>query len=146
MGNTIKLQNNNDTTQVLTFTTWQQVGKHFTGKDTQVSSATATSIAERNGFKVISVEKVSSPKSKTNYIAGLIKQISYIDKDLLKDLQNKRNEISKNVKTSADAKKLIEINNQIEKVSNPQIDKDTFLNKVAEMYDDFMTPQENEKA
>lgn len=147
MGNTIKLQNNNDKTQELTFTSWQQVGQHFTQKDTPVSSATARSIVERNGWQVISVEKVSSPKNKVNYVASLIKQLTTIDKDKLKELTTQRNEISKNVKTSKDAQKLIDINKQIELVSNPQIDKTYFLDQVSKMYDDFMTTEnENEKA
>lgn len=132
--------------QELEFKNWQEVASHFTGKNTPVSSKTATAIVIKNGWEVISVEKTSSTKQKTNIIESLLKQLNTIDKELLKSLMIERDAIAKNVKTSQDAKKLIDINIKINDVSNPVLDKSSFIDKVSLMYDEFMQQQENEKA
>jgi len=132
--------------QELEFKNWQEVASHFTGKNTPVSSKTATAIVLKNGWEVISVEKTATSKVKSNIIESLLKQLNTIDKDLLKSLMTERDNIAKSVKTSQDAKKLIDINLKINEVSNPVIDKTTFIDKVSVMYDEFMQQQENEKA
>ena len=141
--NAIKIANGS---QELEFKNWQEVASHFTGKNTPVSSKTATAIVNKNGWEVISVEKTATSKSKSNIIESLLKQLNTIDKDLLKSLMTERDAIAKSVKTSQDAKKLIEINLKINDVSNPVLDKSILLDKVALMYDEYMQQQENEKA
>lgn len=140
--NNIKIANGNNE---LTFKSWQEVGKHFSGKDTPVSSATASRMIERNGWKIVSVEKTSGTRSKGNLIESLIKRFSTVDKEKIKELQRRRNEIVKDMKTSSDATKILKINKEIEKLSNPSLTKDDLMQKLSELYDLHMKAQETKE-
>jgi hypothetical protein len=97
---------------------------------------------ERMGWKLVSVEKDATSKGKTNIIETLIKQLSVIDKDALNELNKKRTDLLKTAKTSNDVNAIIELNLQIEVLSNPTIDRETFINKITSMYDDYISEKE----
>jgi hypothetical protein len=139
--NTIKIAKDSNE---LEFKNWQEVGLYLTGKNTPVSSDTVKKMLVKNGWELLSVEKNPSSKNKVNLIENLIKSLSVVDKDLIKDLQKQRETVSKNVKTSKDAQELISLNQKIEQLSNPSIDRDTFISKITSMYDDYITTDKEE--
>lgn len=141
--NAIKIANGSNE---LEFKTWQEVAFHFTGSKTPVSSKTATAIVQKNGWEVVSVQKLSSSKSATNHIEQLIKKFSIIDKEQIKSLKDERDMIASTITSSKDGAKIIEINKKILALSNPSIDRDTFQEQVMKLYDEHVLNDTTEEA
>jgi hypothetical protein len=127
----------------LSFKSWQEVAFHLTSKKTPISSVNAIAMLERFGWKLVSVEKDATTKGKSNIIETLIKQMAFVDKDALNELTAKRKTLLTTAKTSDDVNKVMALNIQIEVLSNPSIDRETFINKITSMYDDYIRETNN---
>jgi ribosomal protein L11 methylase PrmA len=127
--------------EVLSFKSWQEVAFHLTSKTTPISSDNTMKLLVKHGWELVSVEKSSSSKSKVNHIEALIKSLMIIDKDEIKKLETERTALVKNAKTSKDMQAILDINIKIEKLSNPSIDKETFITMIGSMYDDYIQGQ-----
>lgn len=139
--NTIKIANGKEE---LTFNSWQEIGKHFSGKETPVSSATATRMLERNGFKVLSVDKVRGSRSKINLVEYVLKNLNTIDKDKIKELQKQRDEAGRTARTSKEAQRVIKLNQEIEELQNPTLTKEDLITKFTSKVNEYYKNKEEE--
>lgn len=139
--NTIKIAKGQEE---LTFNSWQEIGKHFSGKETPVSSATATRMLERNGFKVLSVDKVRGSRSKINLVEYVLKNLNTIDKDKIKELQKQRDEAGRTARTSKEAQRVIKLNQEIEELQNPTLTKEDLITKFTSKVNEYYKNKEEE--
>ena len=139
--NTIKIAKGQEE---LTFNSWQEIGKHFSGKETPVSSATATRMLERNGFKVLSVDKVRGSRSKINLVEYVLKNLNTIDKDKIKELQKQRDEAGRTARTSKEAQRVIKLNQEIEELQNPTLTKEDLITKFTSKVNEYFKNKEEE--
>ena len=127
----------------LSFKSWQEVAFHLTSKKTPISSVNAIAMLERFGWKLVSVEKDATSKGKTNIIETLIKHLAVVDKVALNELTAKRKVLLTTAKTSDDVNKVMALNNQIEALSKPIINRETFIYNITLMYDDYIKETNN---
>jgi hypothetical protein len=127
---------NQATEEQLEFTSWNQASRHVTGSDTPKNAETCKKALAKAGWSIMSVtdEHVRGSKAPTDILERLIKSVAKVDKQHIKELERERNALASTVKSSEDAKKLMKLNQTIEEAHHPQVDLDTILAYVTELY------------
>lgn len=121
------------------FTSWNEAKRDITGNPTGANSKNCQRAVENAGWKVVKVEGASTrTKSSINIIERVVKQASTIDKEAIKQLKAERDALVPNMKSSKDADKVMKLNNKIQELHNPSIDREAIVEWFTKQLDEYL--------
>lgn len=94
---------------------------------------------EKVGFDISTlVETETKTRTVSSLIERFIKECATIDKAKIKEVEKIRMEKLINAKTSADMDELLELNQQILDLQNPQVNREQLHAKLDELYNNYL--------
>lgn len=100
---------------------------------------------EKAGFDISTlVETETKTRTVTTLIERFIKECATVDKVKIKELEKERHEKLVNAKTSKDMDELLEYNQKIIDLQNPQVNREQLHAKLDELYDEYLAQNEVE--
>jgi hypothetical protein len=124
----------------LTLSSWSEAGKGliFTASS-GMSAKSIISKISKLGWEVVSVDTQSVSRAKASefdVVAKLETMLAYVDKSIIKTLEDERDTFARNTKNSTDFSKLLEMNAHIESLKNPSVSLETMLEYITTKYNE----------